>query len=304
MKYTTSNLYITSGDAIPGAGSLPALTLAQVIARAENAIDSFMSFSLLIPSGFAPGVARVVQRGFNVSTRRIRFPTPPVPIRTIQSVRILMNQGALGEFAILSPSEVAINQYEQYCEITALTVQYSTAGIVWGLGLSPPICEIDVTTGYYLSYYGDTLYDAGDGRTFQATRAFWANTYDLQTSLQPSVLPPIPPVVYVNGVVQLTSTYTVNYALGQVLFNTSQTGNNVTVDYTATIPDLVQSACVDQVTWLLQQRNLNQMGIGGLELVRNGEQQIRRSRSDDIVEDQLCARARLKLAAYKSIAVG
>jgi hypothetical protein len=163
---------------------------------------------------------------------------------------------------------------------------------------------VDANVGYALPFLAQPLYDSGDGLTFNALRQFWASTYDQAISNQPNVLPPVPPVVYINGVAQAPLTgYSVNYTEGSITFTSTQAGKTITADYTATIPDLVRDATVDQVTYLLTQRALTQAGIGGLEQVRNGNQQIRRSRTDDAEEDQLCAKARLKLAKFVPIAI-
>lgn len=306
-KYITSALYTASAtDGVAGVASLTPIQLAQTISRAESGVDAYIGFNLLAPNGFAPGTIGVVQHGFDFATRRLRFPSPPVPVRNLKQIRILISQtGTSGvpQYANILPGEVAINNWQGYCEIVALTLTYSTAGVVWSLGLEPPIATWDVETGYYLPVYADTLYDSGNGLLFLSTRAFWAATYDLPQSLQPLTLPPVPANIYINGVLQTTG-YTVNYTAGTVTFTASQTGNTITADYTATIPALVAEATMEQVTYLLIQRNLNMIGVGGLEQVRNGQQFARRARTDDAQEDQLCAKARAKLTAYKPIAMG
>lgn len=112
-----------------------------------------------------------------------------------------------------------------------------------------------------------------------------------------------PALTYPAGTV-LGDGYAVNYTEGSVSFPTTQSGKTITADFSGQIWPLVQEATVDQTTYLLQQRALNQMGLGGLEQVRSGQQQIRRSRTDDVEEDGLCAKARLKLAPYKTVGIG
>jgi hypothetical protein len=117
---------------------------------------------------------------------------------------------------------------------------------------------------------------------------------------------------YMNGT-YLTQGCSIDYNEGSVSFYNSGTpaapvanafGDAVQADFTGTIPKLVHEAVTAQVSYLMQQRKLNQLGAGGLELVKSGEQSIRRAKADDAMEDSLCARARLKLVRYASIAIG
>jgi hypothetical protein len=370
-------------DDIVGLAAIPDAKLAAYIARSESAIDAFVGFNLLGNGGFEPHTMGMVQQGFDFSTRKLRIPSPIVPVRTVDRIRIhISNTGGgtdTGLYAILEPSEVVINNWEGYCEIIALTLTYSMSAVIWELGLNPPIAEWDLEVGYYLPHWGETLYDSGDATTFYALRQHWASSYVQSGSSQPSTLPPVPPVIYVNGVPQAACTlsaalvantpytslavtplaqaltngaqlvvnggqgstaitvtlsgnvsagattlpiaswtpliaypagtvvasgYSVNYKEGAVTFTAKQSGNpTITADLTAQIPDLVRDACIEQVTYLLIQRTLNQAGMGGLEQVKTGDQFARRSKSDDAEEDQLCAKARLKLAGYVPAAI-
>jgi hypothetical protein len=110
----------------------------------------------------------------------------------------------------------------------------------------------------------------------------------------------------------LTQGCALDYTEGTVSFYNSGTPSSpiansktdiIQADYTGTIPSLVNEATISQVTYLLAQRRLNQLGAAGLELVKNGQQEIRRAKSDDMTEDGLCARARMKLSRYVSIAL-
>lgn len=311
-KYGTpqSYRYAFEGLVEPTTTSVTDTMLASLISRAEAAVDAYVGMSLLTPNGFAPGVLGIVQQGFDMTggfgARKLRFPSPLVPVRNIQRIQIhISNASPSGTplVATLSPGEVIINNWDGYCEAIALTLTYSLSSVIWELGANPPIAEWDVECGFYLPYTGDTLYDTGNGLLFRALRGFWAATYTQASSNQPLTLPPVPPNIYVNGVKQ-TSGYTINYADGSVTFSASQAGQTVTADYTTTIPEVVREATIAQVTYLLQQRTLNQMGMGGLEQLKTMETFARRARGDDAEEDQLCARARLKLSEYKPIAIG
>lgn len=307
-KYVTPNYYQRCVDDMLGVSSLPPMVLASLIARAESAVDSFVGFDLQGCAGFAPGPATFMQQGFDFTTRKIRIPTPIVPVRSVDRIRIHISNsggggGNNGLYATLSPSEVVINNWEGYMEIIALTLTYSMSAVLWEIGLNPPLVEIDLTQGYWIPYLKEPLYDTGDHLTYAALHQFWASSYTQAIAEQPNTLPPVPPVIYVNGSPVSNTTYTINSTEGTVTFNGSQQGNTITADLTAQIPDLVRDAAIEQTTYLLQQRALSRMGMGGLELVRNGQQQVRRSKSDDAEEDQLCAKARLKLAGYVPVAI-
>ena len=312
MRYLSPQQYRNAWDGLvePTTTTVTDAMLAAMIARAETAIDAYVGFSLLTPNGFAPGVLGMVQQGFDMTggfgARKLRIPSPLVPVRNVQRIQIhISNASPSGDplLAILEPGEVVINNWDGYCECVALTLTYSLSAVIWELGTAPPIAEWDLECGYYLPWLGDTLYDTGDGLTFRALRGFWATTYTQASSARPATLPPVPPVVYINGVKQ-TSGYTVNYTEGSVIFTGSQSGQSVTADYTTQIPELVREAAIAQTTYLLQQRTLNQLGMGGLEQLKTQNTFARRAKGDDAEEDQLCARARLKLAEYKPLAIG
>jgi hypothetical protein len=390
-RYITPTQYRLADDGVPNLATLPDMTLARYIERAEAAIDAYVGFPLLTNNGFAPGILSIVQQGFDFSNRKLRIPTPIVPVRNVTRIRIhISNSGPgldangnpqnSGLYADLIPGEVVINNWEGYVEIIALTLTYSMAAVVWELGLNPPIAEWDLEAGFWLPRYGATLYDTGDATTYRATRGFWAATYDQSIDTQANQVPPTPPVIYLGGVPQfsttltsaltagtavttltvtalsqalsggtqlvvndgtggtavvvtlaapaaqgattlsinaftpavsyakgtaLTSGYSVNYTEGTVTFTTKQAGNPViTADFTATIPDLVHEAVIDQVTYLLIQRGLNLAGMGGIDQARTADgRQVRRAKGDDAEEDQLCAKARLKLQGYRPLAI-
>lgn len=287
------------------AGTPSDMSLASMIARAEAAIDAYVGNSLLTNNGFAPGVIGLVQAGFDFTTRKFRFPLPLTPVRQIKRIQIHISnsgQNGAGLYADLLPSEVVLNEWDGYGELVALTLTYSMSAVVWELGLNPPILEVDLECGFYLPYLGDTLYDTGDHLNYRALRGFWATTYNQTITAQPLTPPPIPAVIYNNGSI-ITSGFTINAAEGLVTFTVADPTRVITADYTAQIPELVRGACIDQVTYLLTQRTLNQLGMGGLEQLKTQETLARRSRNDDAEEDQLCAKARLKLADYRQFAI-
>lgn len=308
MRYLTPQQYRYAYEGLvePATTSITDLMLARMIEESETALDGYLGFHLEY-GGFDPHVV-FAAHGFDADNRKFSFPTFPVPVRNVQRYRIHISNASpagTGLFAIINNGDAVLNQGQGYIEIVPLqAISFTLAPILMQLGLNPSISEVDAEVGFFNAFFGDTLYnDSGDNKTFRALRGFWAGTYTQAISNQPNTLPPIPPVVYNNGVVQSASNYTINYQEGVVAF-TSVVSGPVTADYTATIPDLIKQATICQTTYMLQQRRLNLIGAGGLEQVREGNVQIRRAKTDDAQEDQLCAKARTKLAGYKPIAAG
>lgn len=312
-RYLTPQGYRYSYDGMvdgPPGNAIKDMQLAALITRAEAAIDAYIGFDGRY-GGLEPHVVYNFQQGFDFEARRARIPLYPAPARNIKRFNIHISNAGGGQAApadaIIQPDDIALNNTEGYFEAIPLqAITYSLSAVVWGLGLEPPIAEIDYESGFYLPYWGDTLYDTGDQLTYRAVRGFWAATYTQTGTNQPSTLPPTPAVIYKNGA-PVSAGVTVNYTEGSVTFSAENaTTDVITSDYTAQIPDVIAAACVDQVTWLLQQRALSQMGMGGLMEVNNGDQRLMRYRAENVKEDLLCAKARerLRTAGYKPTPLG
>lgn len=385
MKYLSPLAYELSDDGM-SLSDVPPLTLARTIQRAESDIDSHMEFDLRT-GGFEPHNIWV-QGQWDAKTLRFLIPNYPVPARNVIRYRIQVSNvtsSGAGFFATISPNDVALNVFDDYLEAVPLqSVTYSLAPVLIQLGLRPPIVQVDAEMGYFLPSWGETLLQLGtDYKTYIASRGFWATLYTQALSIQPNTLPPIPPVVYKNGVpifaaslssaitagtaytslsvnalpaaiagnstlivndgsgstatavtvgsagasigavsIPITSFtpsvsygigtvfasgYAANYTEGQVIFSSANLSTDIIKsDYTFTIPDNVRDACILQTSYLLQQRALNKMGMGGLELVRNGDMQIKRPTGSGatIEEDTaLCLAAARKLDSYLQIPV-
>lgn len=101
----------------------------------------------------------------------------------------------------------------------------------------------DRTTWYQKStkVIGETLTDSGDGLTFTSAHPHWINIYSPKLTYTHKQIPTRTGVfgkhadwaisVSVNGVVQATSAYTINFAAGTVTFLSSQAGNTITCTY-------------------------------------------------------------------------
>lgn len=279
-KYLTPSMYYLMDDSVPDAGSIAPAVLARTISRAEGLIDTYCGFDSRF-GGFESHTASF-QGAFDERSLRIRIPNFPVPVRKVTRYRIqVSNQSdGTGFFANISTADTVINYMAGYVEIVPLqAVTYSMVPFMIGLGLRPPLIQIDYEAGFYLPAFGETLENnSSDLQTYLALRGFWATSYDLVSFLQPLQVPAVPPVIYVNGVAQATTgVYTLDTTEGIVRFNTPlSAGSVVTADYTYTIPDAVTQATSAQVTWMLQQRNLSLQGLGGIEVARSRDQQIKR----------------------------
>jgi hypothetical protein len=283
--------------------------LADKIQNAETDIDAFCGFTLQA-GGFEQHRAWM-QQAWDEDSLRTRVPNWPVPVQAVYGYKIqvsnLSGAGA-GFFATINSGDVSINTYEGYVEIVPLqAVTYSLSPVLLQLGLKPPIVQFEYQAGFLFPVFGEILYNKGDNQTYYASRGFWAMTNNQALSIQPLQLQPIPPVVYVNGVSQSSSLYTLNSTDGIVTFNSPQSASAiVTLDYTYTIPDNVKQAAIARTTWILGQRQLNRMGMSGLDYIQGDrEQRVRRfqhtsEQLDGLIDPDTAS----KLLGYKTIAVG
>ena len=310
-KYLTTEQYKRYSDGISLA-DVSDMTLAYMIARAEAAIDAHMGFDPK-HGGFEPHFT-MIQQAFNEHTRKSFFPVSLVPVRQITRYRIqisnLTTAGA-GFFANINSSDCVINLDQRYVEIVPLqAVTYALTPVLVQLGLRPPIVEMDCEVGFYLPVWGEQLINSGDNTTYYALNGFWATTYTQALATQPNQLPPVPPVIYRNGIVQ-AGNYTLNTIDGSIVFAAAnQPVDSITADYTYTIPDFVQEATVLQVSYLLSQRALHEMKMyKGLYQMRSGEQMISFPRSVNVGEQgrstasSLSDDAAAVLAVYTDIAI-
>lgn len=300
-KYLTVAQYVAAGD-FPITADLTLLKLARTIKRAEEDIDAFMEFDPRL-GGFEPGV-RWVQAPFDKKTRKIRIPNFPVPVRRALRYQIQVStQTATGAgfFANIATGDIAYNVFDAYAEIVPLqSITYALTPVLVQFGLDPPLIQWDYSAGFYFGVLKETLIGDASNEVYSAEQGFWATSYDLALSIQPQTPPPIPAVVYVNGVVDTSGIIdpvegTVTFAAG-----VRQPGDIVKADYTYTIPDKVRGATLDQTTYILGQAALNQQGLTGIDFARSGQQQIKRT---DASEAGLCTRAVDKLKGYKLIGI-
>lgn len=316
-KYLTTQQYMLAEDSIPGLTAIPQNIISRTIGRAESMIDSFVGFDARL-GGFEPHTAWY-QTKFDEKTLRIPTPNYPAPIRQIARYRIHVSNQSNGQpfYANINPGDCVINVWGGYIEIVPLqAVTYSLTPFMMGLGLRPPLVLVDFDAGFYLASFGEILEEQYDDLThYRAARGFWTSTVNLAPTLLPNTPFPTPPNVYVGGVLQATNTYSIDYTEGVITFNAPLTlaaGNVrpvVTADYTYQIPDPIREATITQTTYLLVQRNLNLMGLGGIEVARSRDQQIKRhirTSADSSAKDEpaLDPYAMQLLEPYQYIPIG
>lgn len=279
-KYLTPMQYWLADDGLATAQppTMALQTIARYIQRAEAQIDSFLGFDLRL-GGFEPHTAWI-QAAWDYRTLKTRIPDDLVPVRQALRYRIQVSNisaAGAGFFATINTGDVAYNTFGGYVEIVPLqSITYAMTPVLIEMGMRPPVVQLDYEVGYYLAATGDPLYDLGDHQTYRAVRGFWATSYDQAASIQPLTLPPVPAVVYVNGVAQTTG-YTVDAAEGSVTFTTAQAAAaSVTADYTYQIPDVVQAATIAQTSFLFGQRDLNLAGMNGVMMSKNDHQVLHR----------------------------
>lgn len=310
-KYLTPAQYKRYSEGVSLA-DVSDMTLAYMISRAESEIDSHMGFES--KRGGFEWHPLTVQAPFEQWTLKNFSPQIPVPLRNITRYRIQVSNistSGAGFFANINSADAVINNDSGYIEIVPLqAVTYSLSPILIQLGLRPPIIEMDCNVGYFLPVFGEQMIDGGDHTTFYSLDGFWATNYDLASYLQPVYAMPIPAVVYVNGVTVNSSTYTANTTDGSITFNVAKNANDiVTLDYTKMIPDFVKESAILQTSYLLGQRNLNKMGLQGLEAARTGDQDIRRPRQYPARQNTrpqqtaLCKEAIYVLSTYEQIGI-
>lgn len=307
-KYLTPSQYLRSADGMQTAAGLSQETIAWFIQRAESDIDyTIMQFDPLL-GGFEPHQCWYQQQWDN-NTLKTQIPNRPVPIRNVTRYRIQVSnvsQAGAGFFANINIGDIVFHVFDQYIEIVPLqSITYAMTPVIIALGLNPPIVQVDYEVGFYIPYFGDTLYDSGDGLTFRAIRGFWATTYGMAQFAVPNQVPQVPPVIYSNGSAIAPSNYTLNAIEGQVKFNSSQAGNTITADYAAQIPDLVKTAAIAQTSWIIGQSDLNALGMNGIEYAKNNDQAMRRIRPVRGVQakESVSYVAQEALAGYQQLAI-
>lgn len=294
-KYLTANRFkqYNTGMSLTSLG-VSDTQLALIIDEAENQIDGHMGFDVLT-GGFEPGI-RLAQFPWDGETRQSPPPNIYLPMRDVVAYDIQISNlttSGSGFFADINPSDVVINNFQDYLEIVPLqAITYSVFPGAMDFGLNPPIIKAQINQGFYLVSLTETLIDTGDHQTFLAMRGFWETTYSAALAIQPATLPPAPPLVYNNGTLVSSSLYTINATEGEIIFNSAFNTPypTITASYTYNIPDVVKTAMMKQITYLLQRIRMNQLGLfTGVQKIRSGDQEIAGpTRPMQEISDGLC----------------
>ena len=90
----------------------------------------------------------------------------------------------------------------------------------------------DKTTWYQKStrVLAEVLTDSGNGLIFNSAKANWINLFNGKIYQEDKISAPYIIKIYINDVIQ-TSGYTIDYKLGKVTFDSSQSGKTIKADY-------------------------------------------------------------------------
>lgn len=262
MKYlTTSQLRLYSGGI--DVTNLPDLNLELIITLCEAAVDTYCQTELQYKSWH-----QVSQ--FKGLGKRIYLNSVPAPVLIIDAavVQIGMIQSSGNpQTLVLDPKTIEVNDTNDYITLTSLAplVQASANVNVWYNDYQDDMVILDYHTGFFLPQHGELLFANNVGNQYQSRRSFWASSITESPNVLLNDVPPIPPVIYLNGTVQDPSTYTLDYLNGIVEFTTAiAPSSKVTADYTFTIPDAVREATRLTVFPLLAEQELHQSGVVGV----------------------------------------
>jgi hypothetical protein len=192
-------------------------------------------------------------------SRRVYLFHPPIKSISAFTVKFTNQYGVT-----IAPTNLYINEIEGWAEVVSL------AAVVSGLypvginfGLYTPVAEVDYSYGYSFAVTGEPLYPT-DALTYQGNNGYWAAT--------PA------PVIYKNGTALTVSTdYTVNRTEGHVkLVSTISATDEITADYTYTLPSAVAQATGITAWHLLGDRAIAKKGWTGLQAIQIAEVKIDR----------------------------
>jgi hypothetical protein len=175
-----------------------------------------------------------------------------LPLRTVTAFSLQFTNTY--SLTLNAATDVYVNATEGWCEIVAsqpTIIGYPPIG--YWYGLYQPVATIDYTYGYRSAIVDDVL-EAASPLLYYATYGQWDKT-GVSVAL--------------DGVVQSTSTYTVNAADGSVKFTTPPApGVEVTASYTALLPPAVEQATAIIATDLIgKARNTQRMpGLSSMKV--------------------------------------
>ena len=212
--------------------------------RGGTMTDEQHQWKIINPLAYGPGARRVY---LNCG-----------PVKTVTDFHL--DLGKTYMVAINPANDIYINKMEQYVELVAINP--TIAGfypLAVNLGLYNPLARISYTYGWTFPVSGDVL-EAESPSQFSATYGNWDAA--------------IPPVVYLNNVIESSANYAVDYDDGTITFSSANeptVSETVTCDYTYLAPDPVVQAIGITATSLIGLSRMAQRGMTGLQSIRVAE---------------------------------
>lgn len=236
--------------------------IASTLRRATTMVNTWCNAGdLPQPFDFRGGTITGEQHIFPIPSPLVQFPgsrrvfVHNRPLRTVNAFSIQFT--STYEIVLNPATDVYVNGTEGWCEIIAS--QPTIIGfppIGYWYGLYQPIVSIGYDYGYRAAVTDDPC-EALSPAKFIASYGMWDAGSDIN--------------VYVDGVLQ-ASGYTTNVWDGTVTFTSAPAaGSEVTVDYTATLPDAVAQATGIIAVDLIAQSRIAARGMVGLQSLKVAE---------------------------------
>jgi hypothetical protein len=270
-----------------------------LLQQATDVVNAYCNQPLLpTPGSFLGGFAereehrwRFPQSSTDRGTRRVYPKHWPIIDVSYFGIRV----GHDAE-APIPPQYLVINNAERWAEVSALTIQNSSAlfGVSgWVVpmgGLREPIGIISYTYGHRISLTGQRLFaTAPDGLAYQAPDGMWSPAY--------------PVVVSAGGVAQDESTYSLDYDDGRVTFASTVPAGVLTIAYTTRLARDIATATGIVAGHIIGESKLRQRNMEGLDQLKVNEVTAvrqRRMRGDNPADLAIWAPdAALLLAGYR-----
>lgn len=244
--------------------------LRSTLTRASAAVDSYCAVSSLPQRhDFRGGTITGEQHEWRTSmydggVKPLRFYPWHGPVRTVTDIRIYSTPQI---YTQIDPVEAFINNSGGYIEISSLKLtQYGIfgTGLINAItGMWNPVAVLDYTYGYRFSTTTEYL-EATDALTYRAQNQWWAS--------DPA------PVIYLDEAEE-PSGFTISYDEGTVTFDTPQpAGTVVTASYTYRLPNEIAEATALIAADDFGESRMRARGMSGVDTLRVGEIEIRRSR--------------------------
>lgn len=243
-----------------------AVALRSTLRQATTMVNAFTNAAQLPqPFDFRGGTVTGEQHQFPLASPLVAYPGSrrvfiyQRPLRTVTAFNIQFTHNQAGnpgyEIDLNVNSDIFVNHTEGWCEIVAsqpTIIGYPPIGYMFGTYV--PMVYISYTYGYQ-NVVTDDVCEAGSPTLFYATYGSWDAIAEVEVQIDGSVVDP--------------STYRVNRADGSIAFTAAPTPNTeVTVSYTATLPDAIAQATGIIATDLLaKSRNMARMpGLSSMKV--------------------------------------